>query len=84
MEWFGLPYAASPWPVQVLVNLAFAGLVWGTVWWFVTRQAKSTGTGWSSHVWPAIKDCPICVTLQRLGVYALALGTAFIAFGGFK
>jgi hypothetical protein len=84
VSWLSLPFAASPWPVQVAVNLAFAAVIWGMVWWFITKQASSTGKTFSEDIWPAIKDDPKAVVLYRLGVYALALGTAWIAFGGFK
>ena len=84
VSWINLPYAASPWPVQAVVNLVFGVLVWSMVWWFIAKQAKSTGKTFSEDIWPAIKDDPKAVVLYRLGVYAIALGIAWISFGGFK
>lgn len=83
-RWFEMPLAASPWPIQVIVNLIFAVLIWTMVWWFITAQAKSVGLHFKEDIWPQIKDDPKAVVMYRLGVYALALGSAWIAFGGFK
>lgn len=83
VSWFGLPFASSPWPVQVLIMLVFAALVWVMVWLFITRQAKSTSLSFSEHIWPAIKDSPIAVAMYRLGIYALAVAVAWVAFGRF-
>ena len=83
-RWLEMPLASSPWPIQVIVNLLFAVFVWTMVWWFIVRQAKSVDLSFKEHIWPRIKDNPTAVVLYRLGVYALALGAAWVAFGGFK
>lgn len=83
MTWFGLPFAASPWPVQLLIMFLFAGAVWAMVWLFITRQAKSTSLTFSDHIWPAIKDSPLAVVLYRIGIYAVAVGIAYVAFSRF-
>lgn len=82
-DWFGQPLASSPWPIQVFAMVLIAGFVWGTIWWFITKQAKSTGKSFSEDIWPIISKSPMATVAYRIGIYALAVGAAFAAFGRF-
>lgn len=84
MDFFTMPLAASPWPIQVLVNLGMAYAAYKIAWHFIVAQAKSVDLNYKNDVWDKLKDSPMAVAVSRLGVYAIACVIIYVAFGGFK
>ena len=73
VEWYMLPFMASPWPVKLVVGfIVMMGAV-ALCWWLIKQQNVSTGRK-TSEYWNAVKNDAMAVAYTRRTVIWAVFG----------
>jgi len=73
VEWYMLPFMASPWPVKLVVGFCVMVAAVSLCWWLIIKQNKSAGRS-TSEYWNVIKNDPMAVAYSRRTVFFSIFG----------